>query len=108
MLQRKNLKKLDLLKRKEWPQCHRETTWQVRQRRLCQKKKEQSRQLKVSDNEGERVKMGEGHTLTRRRSEREHEKEKVDSTVKKGGFQGGKGRQAIRASLREVEGNMSG
>ena len=41
-------------------------------------------------------------------SEREHGEERVDSTVKEGRFHGGKGGQAIRASLREVEGSMSG
>ena len=41
-------------------------------------------------------------------SEREHEVERVDSTVNKGRFQGGKGGQARRASLEEVEGSMSG
>ena len=50
-LQRKNLNKLGLLKRKEWPQCHRERSWQVRQRRLCQKEKEQSRQSRSPDRE---------------------------------------------------------
>ena len=28
-LQHKNLNILGLLKRKEWPQCHRESSWQV-------------------------------------------------------------------------------
>ena len=37
-------------------------------------------------------------------SEREHGKERVDSTVKEGRFQGGKGGQAKRASLGQVEG----
>ena len=41
-------------------------------------------------------------------SEREHEEERVDSMVKEGRFQGGKGGQAKRASQEEVEGNMSG
>ena len=31
-LQQRNLSILDLLRRKEWPQCHRESSWQVRQR----------------------------------------------------------------------------
>ena len=58
----------------------------------------------------ERVKVGESRTLTRegRRSEREHGAERVDSTVKEGRFQGGKGGQATRASLEELEGSMSG
>ena len=42
------------------------------------------------------------------RSEPEHGEERVASAVKEGGFQGGKGGQARRASLGEVEGNMSG
>ena len=40
---------------------------------------------------GERVKMGRSGTLVRKRgSERKHENERVDSTVKEGRFQGGK------------------
>ena len=50
-LQRKNLNILGLLKRKEWPQCHRESSWQVCWSHLCQKEKEQSRQSRVSDHE---------------------------------------------------------
>ena len=41
-------------------------------------------------------------------SEREHGEVMVDSTVSEGRFQGGKGEQARRASLEQVEGNMSG
>ena len=66
-LQRKNLNVLGLLKRKEWPQCHRESSWQVRGSRPCQKEKEQSRLSIVSDHEGKRVKVGESRTLTRER-----------------------------------------
>ena len=33
---------LGLLKRKEWPRCHRESSWQVRQSRVCEDEKEQS------------------------------------------------------------------
>ena len=44
----------------------------------------------------------------RRGSEREHGEVRVESTVKKGRFQGGKKGQARRASLGEVEGSMSG
>ena len=51
-LQRKNLNVLGLMKRKEWPQCHREGSWQVRQSRLCQEKKEQRRQSRVPDHKG--------------------------------------------------------
>ena len=40
-------------------------------------------------------------------SKREHGQERMDSTVKKGRFQGGKGGQVRRASLGE-EGIMSG
>ena len=51
-LQRKNLNILGLLRRKERSQCHRESSWNVRQSRFCQKEKEQSRQYKVPDREG--------------------------------------------------------
>ena len=64
-LQRKNLSILGLPKRKEWPQCHRESSWQERRSRPCQKKKEKSRQSKVPDREGERVKLSESRTLAR-------------------------------------------
>ena len=48
-LQRKYLSILGLLKRKGWPRCHRESSWQVRQNRLCQKGKEQSRLSRAPD-----------------------------------------------------------
>ena len=51
-LQRKNWNKLGLPKRKKWPQCHRESSWQERRSRLCQKEKEQSRLSRVSGHEG--------------------------------------------------------
>ena len=51
-LQRKNWNMLGLPKRKEWPQCHRESSWQVRRSRPCQKEKEQNRLSRVSDHEG--------------------------------------------------------
>ena len=70
-LQRKNLNKVGLMKRKEWPQCHRESSWQVRQSRLCQKEKKQSRQSRVPDRERGRVKVSESRTLRLKgRSER--------------------------------------
>ena len=53
---------------------------------------------------GKRVRMGESRTLAGEGgSEREHEVERMDSTVNEGRFQKGKGGQARRASLREVE-----
>ena len=66
-LQRKNLNKLGLLKTKEWPQCHRESSCQVCRSRFCQKEKEQSCLSRVPDHEGERVKVGESRTLARER-----------------------------------------
>ena len=51
-LQRKNLNILSLPKRKEWPQCHRESSWQERRSRPCQKEKEQSRLSRVPNHEG--------------------------------------------------------
>ena len=108
-LQRKNLSMLSLLKRKEWPQCHRESSWQVRRSCLCQKEKEQSRLSRVPDHEGGESQGGqEPHLGEREGSERRHEEERVDYTVKEGRFEGGKGGQARRASLEQVEGSMSG
>ena len=46
-----NLSIMGLPKRKEWPQCHRESSWQQRQSRLCQKEKKQSRQSRAPDHE---------------------------------------------------------
>ena len=94
-LQRKNLNILGLLRRKEWFQCQRESSWQERRSHLFQKEKEQSRQSRVPDHEG-----GESQ------DEREPEEERADSTVKESRFQGGKGGQA-RAFLGETEGSMS-
>ena len=64
-LQRKNWSKLGLPKSKEWPQCHRESSWQERRSRPCQMEKEQSRLSRVPGYEGERVKVGESGTLAR-------------------------------------------
>ena len=53
--------------------------------------------------------MRQPHLGERERgSEREHKEERVDSTMKGGRFRGGKGGQAWRTSLGEVEGSMSG
>ena len=61
-LQRKNLNKLGLLKGREWSQCHRKSSWQVRQGRLYQEEKEQSRLSRVPHYEvGERQRGREPH-----------------------------------------------
>ena len=100
----KNLNKLGLLKRKEWPQCHRESSWQVRRSHRCQKEKEHSCLSSVPDHQGGESQGGqEGGG-----SEREHGEVRVDSMVNEGRFQEGNGGQAKRASLREVQGSMSG
>ena len=70
-LQRKNLSILGLPKRKEWPRRHRESSWQERRSRLCQKEKEQSSLSRVPDHEGERVKVGESRTLAKEREQPE-------------------------------------
>ena len=82
-LQRKNLSILGLPKRKKWPRCHRESSWQERRSHLCQKKKEQSRLVKAPDREwGESQGGRERHLGERERgSEREHGEERVDSTL---------------------------
>ena len=109
-LQWKNLSILGLLKRKEWPQCHRESSWQERRSRPYQKKKEQSRLSRVPDHEAGESQGGREPHLGESEggSEREHGMERVDSTVNEGRFQGEKGRQARRASLEQVQGSMSG
>ena len=50
-LQRKNLSKLGLPKRRKWPQCYKESGWEVRQSFLYQK--EQYHQSKSPDREEE-------------------------------------------------------
>ena len=57
--QQRNLSILGLLKRKEWVQCHRQSSRQVRQSRLCQEEKERSRlsrapDLEKAESQGER------------------------------------------------------
>ena len=90
--------------KKEWPQCHKESSWQERQSRHCQKKKEHSCPSRVPGR-----KVGESRTLARKSgSELEHGKERVAFTLKESRFQEGKGGQARRASLGEVEGSMRG
>ena len=87
-LQRKNLNILGLPKSKEWPQCHRESSWQERRSRSCQKKKKQSRLSRAPDHEGGESQDGREPHLWRERggSEREHGEERVDSTVNEGRF----------------------
>ena len=76
---------------------------------LTKKEKEQSCQSRVLDHEeGESQGGREPHLGEKGGSEREHGEERVDSTVNEGRFRGGKGGQARRASLGEIEGIMSG
>ena len=110
-LQRKNWNILGLPKRKEWPQCHRESSWQKRRSRLFQNEKEQSCLSKAPDDGGggERIKVGENRTLARVRGIRKRAwRGIVDSTVKKGRCTEGQGGQVRRASQEQVEGSMSG
>ena len=66
-LQRKNLSILGLPKRKEWPQCHRESSWQERRSRPCKRKRNRAISPKHQIIRGERVKVGESRTLARKR-----------------------------------------
>ena len=103
-----NLNILGLLKRKEWPQCHRESSGKERRSRSCQKQKEKSGMSRVPNHEVRESRWARAAPWPERGgSEREHEEERVHSTVKEGRFQGGKGGQARRASLEEVEGSIS-
>ena len=38
-LQQENLSILGVLKRKGWPQCHKESSWQIRRSRFCQRER---------------------------------------------------------------------
>ena len=54
----KNLNKLGLPKRKKWPQCDRESSWQERRSRPCQKENKQSRHSRVPDHGKEETQGG--------------------------------------------------
>ena len=66
-LQRKNWNILGLPKKKEWPQCHRESSWQERRSRPCQKKRNRAVSPKHQIMRRKRVKVGESRTLARKR-----------------------------------------
>ena len=68
-LQRKYLSILGLLKRKKWPQCHRESSWQERRSRPYRKEKEQSRLSKAPDHEGGESQGGREPHLGERRGD---------------------------------------
>ena len=91
-----------LVEKERVAQCHKESSWQVRQSYLYQKEKEQSRQSKVPDCKGERVKGSKSHTLVRERDIRagayRGKKERVNFTMKEGRFQAGEGGQARKAT----------
>ena len=65
-LQQRNLSILGLPKRKEWPQCHRESSWQECQSRLCLKEKEESRLFRVPDHGGGESQGRQGSHLDER------------------------------------------
>ena len=75
-LQRRNLNILDLPKRKEWPQCHRESSWQKRQTHLCHKEKEQSRLSKAPYHEGGESQDGREPHLGERKGEQSESMER--------------------------------
>ena len=107
-LQRKNLSIQGMPKRKEWPKCHKVSSWQELQSRLCKKKG--NRTIR-SDNQIvrlERVKVSESRTLERKRkSEREQREEKENFKVKESRFQGEEGGHAMRAFQGEIGWSMS-
>ena len=109
-LQRKNLNIHCLPKRKEWPQCHRESNWQERRSRLCQKEMKQSRLSRVPDHEGGESQGGQEPHLGENEGDQSEIMEWKGWTpwFNEGRFRGGKGGQAKRASLEQVEGSMSG
>ena len=89
-VQRKNLNILGLPKRKEWPQCHRESSWQERRSRLCQKEKEQSPLSRVPDHEEGESQDGQEPPLARKRGIR------ARAWSKKGGLHGERGQVPMR------------
>ena len=104
----KNLNILSLPKRKEWPQCHRESSWQELQSRLCQKEKEQSRLSKAPDHEGEDSQGGREPHLGEKEGDQSKSMERKGWTPPWRKADSKKGGKARRASLEQVEGSMSG
>ena len=107
-LQRKNWNILGLPKRKEWPQCTERAVGKNAGAALAKRKRSKADCPKYQIIKGERVKVGESHTLARERGIR------ARAWNGKGGLYGEQGqiprrtgRKARRASLGEVEGSMS-
>ena len=69
-LQQINLSTLGLPKRKECPQCYRESRWQRRLSRPCQNEKDQSRLSRVPDLEGGESQGGREPHLGEREGDR--------------------------------------
>ena len=65
--QRKNLSKLGLPKRKEWPQCHQVSSWQRRPSRLFRSEKKHRHHPDLQTVRWERVKVSESCTLAKER-----------------------------------------
>ena len=105
-LQQKNLNILGLLKRKGWPQCHKESSRQVCQSRLYQKKKEQSHLSRSPDRE---MKGGREPLLDEKKGVRAGAcggRNKFYSEGRQ--VPKKKGEQPKKASLEEVDGNWAG
>ena len=64
-LQRKNLNILGLPKKKEWPQCHKESSWQVRQAASVTRKRNRAVCPDHQIMRWERVKVSESQILAR-------------------------------------------
>ena len=107
----KNLNKLGLLNKKEWPQCHKVSSWQGHQSCLCEKEKNRSisPDRQIMTRERVKVKGGGPHFGKRGKgSEREHGEERTSSALTENGLQeGGKAGQAKRTSLGEVGERMN-
>ena len=65
---------------KEWPQCHRGSSWQKRRSRPCQKEKEQSRRSRVSDHEGGESQDGREPHLSEREGDQNESMEREEWT----------------------------
>ena len=102
-----NLNIMGLPKRKRWSQCHKVSSWQGCPIHVCQRK---TNTAIIPDREIESQGERKPHFGERERggSEREHWEEREGSTVKKGRFQGGEGRQAKRTFIGELGKGMIG
>ena len=104
-----NFNILSLLKRKEWLQCNKESSCQVRQAAFTKRKRNRAVCPNYQIMRWEKVKVSESHLreIERVRAGGWGGNSGLHSKERQGRFQEGEGGQARRASLGEVEGSIS-